>query len=573
MEAESQTKWVVIDSDLDIIRRLSSETGLDEITARLLVNRGIETPQQTEEFLSPSMNRLHDPLLLPDMEKGIDRLASAIKSGERICVHGDYDVDGVTSTALLVRTISALDGKIEYMVPHRQKDGYGIKPPAVETISGLGCSLIVTCDCGISACDTVEYASELGLDVIITDHHEPGPELPRALAVIDPKRRDSDYPFSELAGVGVAFKLAQGLVRKMGHSVDQFNDKFVDLAALGTVADVVPLLGENRTIVKHGLEAIPRSKKLGFKAMLDRVNFAGKALTSFDLAFILAPRINAVGRMDDALTGLRLFLTRNQEEASKLASVIEQHNSDRKVVQEGILEEATEQALEKVSRGHRVLVLSSEGWNAGVVGIVAGRLCEQFNRPTVMICRDPETGIGVGSARSLLPYNIIAALGSARDLLMRHGGHTLAAGLSIELENIDKLEEHLNLMAEGVILDEDLIPRIEAEAELGLDQITRALVDNITKLEPFGEANPEPLFISRNVGVLQRGRVGDGSHMRMTVQGKDTPPVNAIAFRMGDWANQIDLGDRIDICYNIRLNSFNGATTVQLVVKAIRAHG
>lgn len=573
MEAENQIKWVVINTDADLARRLASETGLDEIIARLLVNRGIKTHQQTQDFLNPSLNHLHDPSLLPDMDKGIDRLASAIESGEKICVHGDYDVDGVTSTALLVRTISALNGNIEYMIPHRQKDGYGIRPPAIESINSKGCSLIVTCDCGISACDTVDYASELGLDVIITDHHEPGPELPKALAVIDPKRRDSSYPFPELAGVGVAFKLAQGLVTRMGHNVDKFNERFVDLAALGTVADVVPLLGENRTIVKHGLEAIPRSKKMGFKAILDQVNYSGRVLTAFDLAFILAPRINAVGRMDDALTSLQLFLTKSPEEAKHLASVIEQHNSDRKVVQEGILEQAMEQALEKVGRGNRVLVLSSDGWNAGVIGIVAGRLCETFSRPTIMICRDSEAGIGVGSARSLAPFNIFAALERSGDLLLRFGGHPLAGGLSLKLENIDKLEEHLNLLAEDIILDEDMVPRIEAEAELGLDQITRELADSLTRLEPFGEANPEPLFMSQQVSVLQRSRVGDGSHMRMTVQGNGTAPVNAIAFRMGDWADQIDLGDCIDICYNIRLNSFNGTTSVQLVIKAIRAHG
>lgn len=570
MEAGSDIRWLVLESDEALVRNLAAEAGLDAILARLLVNRGVRTAEEARAFLNPDIKGLHDPSLLPDLDAGVERAQAAIESGERICVHGDYDVDGVTSTALLVRTLSALNANVEYVLPHRHRDGYGIKPAAVDMIRDRGCGLIITCDCGITACDTVERAIELGLDVIITDHHEPGAVLPRALAVINPKRADSNYPFSDLAGVGVAFKFAQGLVRKLGHDTDGFVEKFVDLAALGTVADVVPLIGENRAIVKYGLEAIPNSKKLGFQTMLQAVNHAGRSLTAYDLAFILAPRINAVGRMDDAETALRLFLTKDPTEARGIASEMERHNTDRRAVQEAILTRALEQAEDKVSRGAKVLVISEENWNPGVIGIVAGRICESYGRPAILVNRDPESGMGGGSARSIDKFNMIEALRMSSDLLATFGGHALAAGFSLPLENLDAFEERLNELAADIITDEDLLPRVEVEAKLEPVDITRGLAEMIRSLEPFGEGNPEPLFMSGRLTVLARQRVGDGSHMRLSVQGKKAAPTNCIAFRMGDWADRLELGGAVDLCYHIRLNSFNGSENVQLVVKAIR---
>lgn len=566
----NQVRWVVLPSDEALTEHLITELGLEPVVARLLVNRGVTTPTEAEHFLHPSLSHLHDPSLLPDIEPGVDRIASAIKSGEKICVHGDYDVDGVTSTALLVRTLSALKADVEYVLPHRHKDGYGIKPGAVDKIRDKGCGLIVTCDCGITACDTVARASELGMDMIVTDHHEPGPVLPNALAVINPKREDAKYPFSDLAGVGVAFKFAQEIVRKLGHSTDSFIEKFIDLAALGTVADVVPLVGENRAIVKFGLDAIPKSKKIGFKTMLEAAKVAGKPLTAYHLSFILAPRINAVGRMDDAQAALRLFLTKDVDEAGMLAEEMERHNSDRKAEQQRIQDEAIEQVASKDLSSARVLVLSNEGWNAGVIGIVAGKLCETFGRPAIVISRDPETGMGGGSARSVEPFNMVEGLRHCSDLLGRFGGHALAAGLSIPLENMDAFEERINALASEVIPEAELAPRIDVEMELKPTEITRKLADMIALLEPYGEANPEPLFMSRDLTVLKRQRVGDGSHLKLTVQGKNAPPIDCIAFKMGDVADDLELGSLVDLCYNIRLNSFNGNETVQLVVKAIR---
>ena len=563
--------WDVIENDEAAARRLSEEAGVPVIVAQLLLNRGVSTADEVKTFLNPLLSHLHDPSLLPDMEIGVDRLVRAVESGEKICVHGDYDVDGVTSTALLVRTLNALNANVEYRLPHRQKEGYGIRTAAVEELAANGVGVIVTCDCGITACDTVDRANELGIDVIVTDHHEPGPELPRALAVINPKRADATYPFTELAGVGVAFKFAQGLVRKLGLNEESFQSRFIDLAALGTVGDVVPLIGENRAIVTHGLKAIPASKKLGFQTMLRSTGLDGKPLSAYYLAFVLGPRINAVGRMDDASTALRLFLTRDETEAGTLMVEMEQHNNDRKVEQNRILEEAIEQAESKDLSNLRVLVLSSEDWNSGVVGIVASKIAERYIRPTILLCRDNASGIGHGSGRSIDGFNLLEGLYHCGDLLAGFGGHTQAAGLSIQLDNLDAFEDKINEYAHEIIPAEALIPKVTAEIEIDSTDITRELVDMLASMEPFGMSNPEPLFITRNLNVLQRQRVGDGSHLRLQVQGDGSSPVNCIAFGMGDMADNIELGGSIDLCYSIRLNVFNGNESVQMVGKAIRS--
>ena len=569
---QADIEWLASDCDETAASRLADDAGLSPIVARLLVNRCVLTAEQAGRFLNPSLDHLHDPSLLPDLDAGVDRIASAMKSGEKICVHGDYDVDGVTSTALLVRTLAALKANVEYRLPHRQKEGYDIKPAAVEEAARAGASVILTCDCGIGAHETVSRAAELGIDVIITDHHEPQHDLPPAAAVINPKRADAAYPFPDLAGVGVAFKFAQGLVRKLGYDEEAFQARFVDLAALGTVGDVVPLLGENRALVKFGLLAIPKSKKLGFQTLLRSARLTGKPVTSYCLGFILGPRVNAVGRMADASAALQLFLTRDEKEALELASQMEQCNIERRAQQEKILAEAVEQVESKDLTQFRVLVLSGEGWNAGVVGIVAGRIRELYNRPALLISRDEAAGIGVGSARSIEAFNILDGLRHCENLLSRFGGHALAAGLCIPLTNLEHFEERLNALAVGQLPEEELAPRIVFDAELEAGDITRELAQTLASMEPFGMGNPEPLFLTRGMAVLERRRVGDGSHLRMRLQGDGTAPVSCIAFGMGDSADALELGGTMDLCYSIRLNTFNGVESVQLVGKAIRPH-
>lgn len=564
-------EWVVTECDKTKVAQLAGEAGIPQTIAHLLINRGLTTADDIKNFFNPNLTHLHDPSLLPDLDKGVDRIVRAIKDGEKICVHGDYDVDGVTSAALLVRTLRALKANVGYRLPHRKHDGYDIKPATVEEIAANGVKLIVTCDCGTSAIQSVERANELGVDIIITDHHEPGAVLPPAIAVINPKRRDAAYPFPELAGVGVALKVAQGIVRKLGYSVDSFTNRFVDLAALGTVADVVPLLDENRAIVKYGLQAIPATKKLGIQTMLKVTKLTDKPLTAYYLGFVLGPRINAVGRMDDATKALELFLTQDKQEARMLAEEMEHHNSDRRMEQEKIYQEAIEQIESKDLEITPILVLSSEGWNTGVVGIVAGKICEQYSRPAILLNRDEVCGMGCGSARSIPEFNLVEGLRQCGDLLDRYGGHALAAGLSISLDNLEEFEERINDIAANVLGVEEIMPRLVLDAELQPMEIDHDLADALVNMEPFGMSNPEPVFLTRNLTVLDRQRVGDGSHLRMRVTGDGGSPMTCIAFGMGELAESVQLGSVIDLCYNIRLNTFNGVESVQLIGKAIRS--
>ena len=562
-------QWIIEDCDETAVVGLAKEVGVSPIIARILMIRGIDTGEKVREFFSPSLSHLHDPFLLPDMESAADRIARAVRDGERICVHGDYDVDGVTGAALLVRALRALGAEVRYRLPLR-REGYDIKAAAVEEMAANGVKLIVTCDCGICAIDAIARANELGIDVVISDHHEPGHELPAALAVVDPKRRDASYPFPLLAGVGVAYKLAQAVVRKLHSNEDSFKARFVDLVTLGTVADVVPLLGENRALVKYGLDAVSASRKTGIRTMLKVANLTGKPLSAYSVAFVLAPRINAVGRMGDASRALDLLLTSDEAQADMLAAEMERHNVERKAEQERILAEAMEQVEAKDLDQTRVLVLSSEGWNTGVVGIAAGRLCDLYCRPTILLSRDEKRGVGRGSARSTDCFNLYEGLEHCGDLLIRYGGHAAAAGLSIDLSNLDAFEEKINAYAAEVVPEEELVPRIMLDAELTASEISRSLVDSIAKLEPFGAGNPEPLFMSRDLTVIDRRRVGDGSHLRLTVRGDGGDILPCIGFGLGDLSDSVQLGSSVDLCYSIRLNSFNGVETVQLVVKAIK---
>ena len=562
--AAAKRQWLVAQCDDVLAARLADECGLPPVVGRILVNRGIATAAEARKFLEPSLSDLHDPYLLPDLEAGVDTVAAAMEAGEKIWVYGDYDVDGVTSTALLIRTLRALKADVDYRLPHRQKDGYGIKPGVLEEAARNGVKVVLTCDCGIGACDTAQRAKELGVELVITDHHEPGAELPQAGAVIDPKRTDSEYPFPELAGVGVAFKFAQALVGKLGYNEESFQRRFLDLTAFGTVGDVVPLVGENRAIVKHGMAAISSSKKLGLQTMLEATNLIGKPMSAYYLGFVLGPRINAVGRLDDASAAVDLLLTRDRGEAAELAQMLEQLNSERRTEQDRILQQAIEQVESRNLNDLRALVLSSEDWNPGIIGIVASKICDLYNRPTVMVARDESEGIGRGSGRSIDAFNLLEGLRACDDLLSGYGGHCLAAGVSIPLENIEAFERRLSDRVFERVSEEDMIPHITADAELDASQITWDLARAIASIEPFGTGNPEPVFISRGLTVDRKDRVGSGAHLKLRVRSEGSDAVECIGFGMGEICDSMELGGTIDLCYSIRLNTFRGNESIQL---------
>jgi single-stranded-DNA-specific exonuclease len=560
--------WVILECDEALAQSLAREAGVPKAIGRLLVNRGVITSEDAKRFLSPSLDHLHDPELLPDLEEGVARVAQAVKDREPVFVYGDYDVDGITSAALLVRTLRALDAPVHYRLP-RRFEGYDIKPAHVHEAAKLGAGVVVTCDCGVSAIAAGEAAGECGVDLVITDHHEPGDDLPSALAVINPKRGDCGYPFPELAGVGVAAKFAQALVRKLGHDDQAYLGRFLDLVALGTVGDVVPLLDENRALVSFGLDAVPASKKLGLQMLLERSGLVGKRLTAYTLGYVLGPRINAVGRMDDASLALKLLLTKDRDEAGTLAGKMEQCNTERRAEQGRILQEATKLVEAKDLDKVRALVLVGDGWNPGVIGIVAGKIREAFFRPAILLNRDPKSGMCSGSGRSIPTFNLYEALCECSEVLERFGGHAQAAGLTIKDENVERFEEMLNAVAEEAIPEEELVPRVEVEAELAPEELTVDLARLLAGMEPFGVGNPEPLFMTRGLVVKQRQRVGDGSHLKLEVASDGKPPISCIAFRMGDMCDALQLGCKVDLCYNLRLNEFNGVTTAQLVVSGI----
>ncbi|MCS6830236.1 MAG: single-stranded-DNA-specific exonuclease RecJ [Armatimonadota bacterium] len=566
-----RVRWVIQPIRAEVVARIQREVGVSEILARLLVNRGITEPEQAVRFLYPDWQHLPDPFLLPDARIAVERLLQAIERGEKVLVYGDYDVDGVTSAALWYHTLSKLRARVLARVPHRKRDGYDIRVPVVDEAHQQGVSLILTCDCGIQAHGVVERARELGIDVIITDHHEPGEEVPQALAVVNPHLPHSRYPFADLSGVGVSYRLGEALVQAKGFAPQNYRNHFLDLATLGTIADVMPLMEENRVFAWYGLHSIPRSKRPGVQALLSvaRVS-ADKPVTMRQVQFALAPRINAVGRLDDAAIALELLTTDDPQRALHLAQELEEHNRRRRSEQHRILGQALEQAKQRDIAREWVLVLTGEEWDKGVIGIVASKVLEQYHRPTVMISLDAECGIGRGSARSIRSYDIFRAIEERRDLFIECGGHTLAAGFSIRVEHIEELREHLNRLAHEWMSPEDLLPRLDIDADIEPADVTPTLVDEIARMEPFGHGNPEPMFLTRGLTILEKRRVGDGSHWKLTVRGEALPPTGCIAFGMGEYDLRFEVGDEVDVVHTPQWNEFNGRREIQLQVHDIR---
>ncbi len=564
-------RWRVLEADGEAVRSLAGELGMSALAARLLVNRGIETPEDAEGFLNPDLANLHDPLLLPDCDKAVKELAGAMERKETIFIHGDYDVDGVTSATLWTRCLRRLGATVEVHVPHRQKDGYGFHESAVEKAKEVGASLVLTCDCGINANVVVDSAREQGLRVIVTDHHEPGAELPNAEAVVNPMRRDSRYPFPFLAGVGVSFKVASALVTELGHDVNAFYRAFLDLAALGTVCDIVPLLGENRILVRHGLPKIVESRKVGIQALLRvaNTNKSAAEYTARDAGFGIGPRINAAGRMDDAHDALTLLLTEDKREAFQLAGKLDRQNYDRQREQNRIFEEAQALVLADGSLDGKLLLVAGEGWNAGVVGIVASKLVDRFWRPALVGNRENE--LIRGSARSTDAFNMFEALDSHRDLFLSCGGHSHAAGFSFEADRLDEVRAALCAYADERLTDDDLIPESVADAEVYPHEITAKFVDELERFAPFGTANPEPLLLGRRVTILSVEPTRNPAHPRVTLRGDATDPITGMAFGLGELMAEFPNGSEVDMLFQPTYDTWKGQRNLRWFVRDVRA--
>ena len=550
---------------------LADACDIDPVIARLLVLRGITAPDEATRFLSPALDQLHDPFSLTDLPVAVDRLLGAIARGERIAVHGDYDVDGVTSTVMLRRLLELLGADVVHFIPDRLRDGYGLEPAAIERLAGQDVNVIVSVDCGIRSAAAAIRARELGVDLIITDHHEPDAALPSALAVINPKRPDCPYPDKNLAGVGVALKLVQALCQRTDHT--RWLPGFIKLAALGTVADVVPLRGENRVIAKLGLEQLSQGRHTtGLRALLETAGVLGQTVTSFHVAFRLAPRINAAGRMSTPDLATRLLLLTDDArhaEAMGLAEQLEAENLRRRQEEAEILTAARRKVDTDPDIGaHAMLVVWGEGWHRGVIGIVASKLVDAYHRPAIVIAVDGDTAYGSG--RSISRFDLLGSLEACGDLFTKFGGHRHAAGLTMEAGRLKELRRRLTDYADTRLGPEDLAPRLRIDGHLPLTAITPAVIEGLRTMEPFGAGNPRPVFHTGAVELANGPRIMKAKHLSMSVR-QDARVFRAVAWRLADRADFVTQHrGALDVAFNLTENHYRGEHTVELSVADIR---
>jgi single-stranded-DNA-specific exonuclease len=551
---------------------LARATGVEPAIARLLVLRGIRDAEAAGRFLHPSLDHLHDPMRLAGMGAAVDRLLRAVAGRERIAVHGDYDVDGITATVILRRTLELLGGDVVHFVPDRMRDGYGLNSPAIERLHAEGAAVIVSVDCGIRGVEAARRARDLGLDLIITDHHEPGDELPPALAVVNPKRADCSYPDKNLAGVGVALKLVQALTQRAGRGA--WLPAFVKIAAIGTLADVVPLVGENRVIARLGLEALSRGPhKAGLRALIESAGLAGKPIDSYHVSYMLAPRMNAAGRMSSPDIALRLLLASDDgmiAEARDLAAQLNTENERRQHEERGILAEARKAVEGDPDIGARAaLVVAGEGWHRGVIGIVASRLVDAYHRPAVVLA--VEGDIAHGSCRSIPGFDMLEALTACGAHLEQFGGHRAAAGVTVARGRIRAFRDALTAWADDHLGPDDLRPRLRIDGRLGFRQITARLYDGIAQLAPFGTGNPKPTFWTPATQLADGPRRLKERHLSMSLR-QDGVALRGVFWRAAERAADIEAArEGLDVAYSIERNTFNGHTSLEMSLADIRA--
>lgn len=560
-------KWVSYEKDYEKAIKLSAEMGLSDIFGPLLINRNIETLEDAQQFLYGKYDEVEHPLKLKDMGKAVDRISAAIEGQENIVVYGDYDVDGTVSTSMLFRALKKLGGKVDYYIPNRFDEGYGLNDEAIEVLGKRGTKLIVTVDCGISSVASVDFANSLGMDMVITDHHQCGEVLPNAIAVVNPHRRDCDSKFKELAGCGVALKLVRALGEKMG--ILELEREFFDLASIGTVADVVPLIGENRILVKEGLKVIPSSHNIGIQAMITVCELQDKPINSYTIGFIIGPRINAAGRLDSAEAVVKMLTTENKDEALEIAKKLDVENRERQRIEKEILEMAIHKIeSEGMAEKYKVLVVDGEGWHAGVIGIVASRLVERYYLPTLVISREGD--VAKGSARSLAGFHLYNALSAIPEYFEKYGGHEMAAGFTMKSENIAVLRDHMSKIAEDISGGVPFMPEIKVDYRLKNNEITREVYDKLRLLEPFGMKNPAPVFVCRKMKLLSFKRIGEGGkHLSLSVFDGDKT-IGAVAFQMGELYDSLTVNGEVDFLCSLELNSWNGFDKLQLNIKDIK---
>lgn len=563
--ARLQKAWRLFPVKRELASELSRKLNISRHIAQALINRGITDEQKATEFLYAGMEHIADPYLLKNMGTAVERIIQALESKEKITIYGDYDVDGITACAILYKTLSRLGVNVEFYIPDRQSEGYGLNIAALNNLKETGTTLVITVDCGISAVKEIQ-AVRGHLDIIVTDHHQPPPELPPALAIINPKQPGCVYPGKDLAGVGVAFKLCQALWQHYHGTDNNFFD-YIDIVAIGTIADIVPLTGENRVLVKLGLNRLITTDNPGIKALLEVCGLTGKVIDSGSVGFVIAPRLNAVGRVSQAATGVELLLTNDHEYARELASLLDAENSARQTIEKLILAKAEEQLATTDLSTAKVLVLAGEDWHSGVIGIVASRLVEKYYKPVIMI--SIHDGYGKGSCRSIPAFDIYTALSRCSDILTQFGGHHQAAGLTIPVENIPLLQERLQDIAAETLAEADYVPILTIDSVLPLEEVNAAFIEQLASLEPYGFANPSPLFACRNVKLREKRLVGQQSrHLKLKLE--NTAVNDVIAWNMGDLSDSLTCNETIDMVFVPKYNEWQGQKKLQLTARDVR---
>ena len=565
------TVWNVGVPEENKVKTIAEKLAVSEFLAKLIIAKGYDEVECASAFVSSDCSLLYDPFLMPDMDKAVERIEKAVAEKEKILIYGDYDVDGVTSVSLLLLYLTSKGADVEYYIPERVNEGYGLNNVAIDKFKSDGVSLIITVDSGITAGDEVKYAKENGIDTVITDHHECREQLPEAVAVVNPHRLDSKYPFEELAGVGVVFKLVCAL--EGNKNVARLCSKYCDIVALGTVADVMPIIGENRVIVKIGLEMLEKTSNLGLKELItaafsEKKSHKNRKLTASSISFGLAPRINAAGRIGDVNRAVKLLITDSCQEAENIANYLCSVNRERQLIENIIFEQAVEQIESTTDfENDKVIVLTSDSWHLGVIGIVASKITERYGLPSILISFDGETG--KGSGRSVKGFNINEAISQCKDYLIKYGGHELAAGLTISRENVDMFRKKINEYAKSTFDFDSICTYVNADFELDSKEVTIENALEILKLEPYGLRNPEPVFFMKDVVINEIYSIGEGKHLKLILE-KDGIVMTAVYFGMPKEDFAYVEGTKADFMFALGYNDFRGNLTVQMVIKDIR---
>jgi single-stranded-DNA-specific exonuclease recJ len=558
-------KWIVKEINNEKVELLKAKFNLSNLVAKILSNRNILGREMQEDdikkFLNPTRDDFYDPFLLPDMEQAVERIEQAINNNEKILIYGDYDADGITSTTILIKFFKEIGVEVDKYIPNRLEEGYGINNKALEEIKNRGIDLIITVDTGITANDQVKYANELGLDVIITDHHEPSDEIPKAVAVIDAKRKNNKYPFNQLAGCGIAFKLTQAISIKRKLEPSKYL-KNLDIVSIGTISDLVPLVDENRVIVKLGLMLVKQTKNIGLRKLLLKSQL--KELDSTSISFGITPRINAAGRLGNQNDALNLFITEDAKEAERLSEILNSYNIERQKIGNKIYEEAISQLKDKEKN---CIILGKEDWHHGVIGIVSSKITEKFNKPSILLCF--ENNIAKGSGRSVPGFDLYKAISSTKEYLLGFGGHTMACGLSLTVENFEKFKKEITKYIDENLDISKLEKEIYIDEILTIDDLDIEKIKELKSLEPFGEENPEPIIMYKNVEINGIRTLSENKHLKLSLK-KNDKIIDAIGFNLGELAEKYKIGDTIDIVGNIEINSFNGKDLIQIRLIDIR---